>query len=260
MSFPTLFISHGAPDLLLGDSPTRAFLSGLGRRLGRPRAVVVFSAHWLTPSPRIGACRTPQTIHDFFGFPEALYRLQYPAPGDPALARRIVERLTAAGLQAETDAERGLDHGVWVPLMLMYPQADIPVVPVSLQPALGPAHHLRLGEALAGLSEEGVLILGSGGLTHNLRELRPEDEAPPEWVSAFTEWVAGRLAANDRPALLDYRRLAPQAARNHPTEEHLLPLFSALGAAGPQTRARRLHAAYSYGALAMDAYAFEAPA
>jgi 4,5-DOPA dioxygenase extradiol len=260
MMLPSLFLSHGAPTLPLTDVPARTFLSGLGNHLPRPRAIIVVSAHWETESPVVSAVERNKTIHDFYGFPRPLYELSYPAPGLPSLATDIAELLRGAGLSCGIDTARGLDHGAWVPLLLMYPQADIPVLQLSVQPHLGPAHHLKLGRALARLRGEGVLIIGSGSLTHDLSEFRGQRlEAPaPDWVSRFGNWFGEKLEARQTSDLLDYRRLAPFALKNHPSEEHLLPLYAALGAAGAQWRAERLHASATYGILRMDVYAFDA--
>jgi 4,5-DOPA dioxygenase extradiol len=256
---PALFVSHGAPTLPLETSAANAFLSGLGREIGRPRAILVVSAHWETDAPAVSAASAPETIYDFYGFPRELHRLRYPAPGAPQLAQRAAGLLRAQGLPAVIDPARGLDHGAWTPLILMYPEADIPVTQLSVQPAAGPAHHYRLGEALRPLRDEGVLILGSGGITHNLHEFRGRgrDDAPPAWVAEFNEWIAAVLQSARWQDLVDYRARAPQAARNHPTEEHLLPLFVAAGAVREQGRAARLHASYAYGVIGMDAYRFD---
>ncbi|MEW5889019.1 MAG: class III extradiol ring-cleavage dioxygenase [Pseudomonadota bacterium] len=258
-SLPTLFVSHGAPTLALAPGKTGEALAALARALPRPRAVLMISAHWDTAAPRLSAAAAPATLHDFYGFPEALYRIRYPAPGAPELARRVQALLQAAGLPAALDTQRGLDHGAWVPLRLMYPEADIPVAQLSLQSGRGAAHHHRLGAALAPVGDEDVLVIGSGSMTHNLGDLAfdaPAAEAVP-YVGDFRAWMHDRLAEGDVAALLDYRRRAPGARRAHPTEEHLAPLFAALGAAGERSRARRVHNEVSYGALAMDAYLFE---
>ena len=220
---------------------------------------MVASAHWETTQPEVSAVATNDTIHDFHGFPPALYAMRYPAPGDAALAQRAVALLLQAGLAARCDTGRGLDHGAWVPLTLMYPAHDIPVLQVSLQPPLGPAHHWHIGRALAPLREDNVLVIGSGSFTHNLGRLRrtAPDAAPPADVEAFAEWMHGALQEHRIADLLAYRTKAPYAVAQHPTDEHLLPLFVALGAAGPQARASRLHASTTYGALRMDAYAFD---
>jgi 4,5-DOPA dioxygenase extradiol len=257
---PTIFLSHGSPMLALQDSPARRFLQGLGKSLERPKAIVVVSAHWETRGgPAVSLAQQPGTIHDFGGFPRALFEMQYPAPGAPQAAERAATLLEAHGIPAGRSAQRGLDHGAWVPLSLMYPDADIPVAQLSIVHGASPAEHERLGQALAALRSEGVLLVGSGSLTHNLYEFRGQgiDAPVPHWVSEFEAWMKARLESSDRAALLDYRRAAPFAAQNHPTEEHLLPLFVAMGAAGPASRASQLHASFEHGVLAMDAYAFE---
>lgn len=257
---PTLFISHGSPMLAIQQSPAHDFLAGLGKALPRPAAILVVSAHWESDHDvAVSLAAQPDTIHDFGGFPRALFEIVYPAPGAPALARQAATLLEQAGLSVRTSTERGLDHGAWVPLRLMYPDADIPVAQVSLLRGATPAVHLRVGQALSVLREQGVLIIGSGSLTHNLYELRGHDidAGVPSWVSEFDGWMKARMDAGDTQALLDYRTRAPHAARNHPTDEHLMPLFVALGAAGNAARARRLHSSYEYGVLAMDAFAFD---
>lgn len=256
---PALFVSHGAPTLPLEPGPTRGFLAGLGAGLDKPQVILVVSAHWETKVPAISTTARPETIHDFGGFPEALYRMRYAAPGAPELAGRAVKLLAAAGLTAAGVPDRGLDHGAWVPLRLMFPQADIPVTQLAIQTHLGPEHHRRLGEALRPLRDEGVLIIASGSVTHNLREVGRHEYAasPPGWVSEFNDWLAAAVEAACTADLLDYRRIAPHAVRNHPTEEHLLPLFAALGAATPGVPPRRVHAGYTYGVLGMDVYRFD---
>ncbi len=257
--FPALFVSHGPPTIAVLDCPVRRFLEAYGAELGRPKAVLVVSAHWETSEPRVSATPEPGTIHDFYGFPEALYRIAYAAPGAPALAERTAGLLAAAGVTVEADGERGLDHGAWTPLMLLYPEADVPVAQLSIQTPLGPRHHHRLGEALRPLRKEGVLILGSGNVTHNLSavEFGNPDAPAPDWVAAFADWLATAVAEDRLEELLDYRRLAPFAVENHPREDHLLPLFAALGAGTPGRAGRRLHESFLHAALAMDAYAFD---
>lgn len=265
---PSLFLSHGSPMMALEPSPARDFLAGLGIRLPRPRAILAVSAHHdaaqeggratVTASPR------PPTIHDFGGFPDALFAMRYPAPGDPALARRIADRLAAHGLAVTVDAERGLDHGAWMPLSLLYPDADIPVVQLSIASHAPPEWHYALGQALAPLRDDGVLIVGSGSITHNLRayfSARPPIDAPAApWVTAFTDWIADRMAANAVDDLLHAVERAPHGRDNHPTPDHILPLFVAMGAGAEDDglHARRLHDSVTYAVLAMDAYAFGA--
>lgn len=255
---PVLFVSHGAPDLLLQPGRTGALWAELGSTLPRPRAILAVSAHWGSTRPTVNAAPRPETLHDFSGFPAALYAQRYEAPGAPALAQRVHERLSAAGLPVEVHGSRGLDHGAWAPLQLLYPAADIPVTQLSLQPAAGPEWHLRLGEALAPLRAEGVLILASGAITHNFGWLSWSAEAPPYGPAReFSDWIAAQLAGNRRDALLDYRRQAPHGTCAHPTEEHLHPLFVALGAGGKQPP-RRFVPEFTYGGLAMDVYLWDA--
>ena len=256
---PSVFVSHGSPTLALGPGATGRGLAGVAAALPRPKAIVVASAHWDAPRPSVSAAAHPETIHDFHGFPRPLYEIRYPAPGAPEVARRSHELLCAAGLDAALEG-RGLDHGAWVPLAFMYPQADVPVFQVAIQDGAGPAHHYRVGEALQPLASEGVLILGSGSATHNLREVRwgeGENEGVPDWVREFRAWLADRLEKGDVEALLDYRSRAPHAARNHPTEDHLLPLFVPLGAAGAGAKIERRNDLVTFGVLGMDAFVMQ---
>jgi 4,5-DOPA dioxygenase extradiol len=256
---PTLFLSHGSPMLAVQDSPAGRFLDGLGPALPRPRGIVVASAHFTSRECAVGGASHPATVHDFGAFPEALFRLRYPAPGDPALAREIAQRLAGVGMGAHVIPDHGLDHGVWVPLLRMYPQADLPVVPLSVDARGDAAVHHAVGRALASLRHEGVLVIGSGGFVHNLGDLdwRNPEAAPPAWAVEFTDWMHARLAAGDLPALLDWEHQAPHARRAHPTVEHLMPLFVALGAAGEDAAVRNLHRSNEFGSLALDAFAFD---
>ncbi len=257
-ALPTLYVSHGAPTLALEPGKTGPALAALGQELPRPEAILMVSAHWETSRPAASTALQPETIYDFGGFPDALYRMTYPALGAPDIARRAKALLDAAGIGSDLDARRGLDHGAWVPLRYLYPAADIPVTQLSIQPNLNPQHHYLVGQALRPLTEAGVLIIGSGSLTHNLRELRMSagGVTTQPYAAAFQEWVYQAVNTNDVAALLDYRRLAPEAVRAHPTDEHFLPFFVALGAAGDSLSARRVNDEITYGALAMDAYLF----
>lgn len=256
---PSLFVSHGAPTFALEPGLAGPRLTALGRQLPRPHAVLVVSPHWMTPSPRVGTSAQPETIHDFGGFDPALYRIQYPVRGHEALARRAVEQLTQAGWPAQADAQRGLDHGAWVPLMHLYPQADVPVFQVSLPSRLDAQGAWAFGQALAPLADEGVLIVGSGSLTHNLYEFRASHGADAPYVEAFSAWVREAVEQGDRARLLRTLNDAPDARRAHPTEEHFWPLLVAAGAAdagdGPPPAAV-IEGGITYGVLAMDAYAF----
>ena len=254
---PALFISHGSPMLALDPGASDAPLKRLARELPRPKAILVVSAHWETPDLRITASLMPDTWHDFYGFPPELYAVQYPAAGSPELAQRVAELLAEAGLPATLDPERPLDHGAWVPLSLMYPEADIPVVQLSLPSRLGAPMQHRVGAALRKLRDEGILLIGSGSITHNLGELdwRAGPEAIAPWAREFRDWMVEKLQADDEAALHDYRRQAPWAARNHPSDEHLLPLFFARGAGGGGMRVE--HSGFTLGSLGMDIYRFD---
>lgn len=240
---PSVFVSHGSPALAIEQGPSRDFLSGLGRRLGSPKAIVCVSAHWETEEVCVSLDPAPETIHDFYGFPPELYRLRYPAPGDPALGRRIVGLIP----HARAAERRGFDHGVWSPLQLMYPDASIPVVGISVQTGRDARRHYEVGRALAGLRDEGILILGSGSATHNLREM---GRSGPH-VTEFEQWLCSAVTAGRTEDLLRWEELAPHAKRNHPTPEHLLPLFAPLGAAGTGAPGAVLNRVFEYSSLSM---------
>ena len=257
MTQPSLFVSHGSPMLAVTETPAKKFLTGLSTILPRPHAILVVSAHWETASPTVNAVAQNETIHDFFGFPRALYDLSYPAPGDALLAQRIADRLGASGFSTGLDRARGLDHGAWIPLMLAWPAADIAVLQLSIQTARGPRYALSIGRALAPLREEGVLIIGSGSFTHDLGRFRGQPANAPESadVGEFSAWMDEAIGRGDIEALLDYRNRAPYARRQHPSEEHLLPLFTVMGASAADN-ARCLHRSTEHAILRMDAYGF----
>ncbi len=278
MDLPSLFVSHGSPMIALEPAATGAFLQRLGPALdgsfGRPRAVLAVSAHTTAREPVLLAAAQHDTVHDFGGFPVALYRLRYDAPGAPALAGDVEALLRRAGLPVRRQDLGGLDHGIWTVLRYLYPGADVPVLPLALVPDMPPAQLFALGEALLPLRSRGVLVLGSGSITHNLRLVfanRPGAGSPrhvadtagsaemPE-SRAFRNWMADKSAARDWDALFDYRRAAPHAALMHPTDEHLLPWYPAAGAGGRDAAPLRLHAGVSLGCLGMDSYAFGASA
>ncbi|MBI2253679.1 MAG: dioxygenase [Proteobacteria bacterium] len=257
---PVAFISHGSPTLAFDNVPARDFLVRLGSLLPRPKAIVCISAHWEAAVPSVTGSDTPGTIHDFYGFPQVLYELRYDAPGDPALAARIVGLLEAGGHAPAIDYDRGLDHGAWSPLLLAYPQSGIPVVQLSLLHRHSPADHIALGRLLAPLRDEGVLILGSGGAVHNLRALDWHNQSGiPEWASAFDDWLTANIVAGNFDALSDYRVRAPNASIAHPSEDHILPLFVSLGAAAGNLatiEGSQLHRGFTFGSLGMSSYAW----
>ena len=267
-TMPTLFVSHGSPMIALETAAAGAFMQRLGpaldRTFGRPRAIVAISAHSVAREPVLLAADAHHTVHDFGGFPDALYELHYDAPGASALAPRVEQLLRDAGLPIHRLGEGGLDHGIWIPLRFSYPDADVPVLPLAYPAHWPPARLFALGRALAPLRDDGVLVLGSGSMTHNLRMVfgggRPAvDAAEVPESAAFRAWFAARGTAADWPALFDYRAQAPHAALMHPTDEHLLPWYVAAGA-GHDAPALRVHDSLTYGCLAMDAYAFGAGA
>ncbi len=251
---PSLFISHGAPTFALEPGAAGRQLTAPGRELPRPEAVLVVSPHWTTVAPRVATSARPRTIHDFGGFDAGLFDIRYPADGHPALAARAIEILRAAGWPAVADPARGLDHGAWVPLLHLYPDADVPVFQVSMPSSLDTVSAFAFGRALAPLASEGVLIVGSGSLTHNLHALRfgmEQDEPSAE----FARWVRESVARGDRERVLRALELAPHARRAHPTPEHYLPLPVAAGAA-PDGAADVLEGGMTYGVLAMDSFVF----
>ena len=251
MTQPSLFISHGAPDLALSDSPARHFLEQLGGALARPDAIVIASAHHEARGVAVRAPARFRTWHDFGNFDPRLFEMRYEPPGATALADEIVAMLAAVGLNPRREASDLIDHGAWVPLSLMFPAADVPVVMVSIDPSRDSHWHARIGAALAPLRERNVLLIGSGSISHNLRAIfsaRPG--ADRAWIEDFTDWLEDTIRAGDGPALLDAMAEAPEAQRNHPTDEHLLPLFFAFGA-GSRAPGRRLHHSYTHDLLAM---------
>ncbi|MBV6633606.1 MAG: dioxygenase [Alphaproteobacteria bacterium] len=262
MAMPnSLFVSHGAPNLLESDVPARSFLKRLGNDLPKPRAILAVSAHYETAVPTIGLAAAPETIHDFFGFSPSLHAFNYPAKGMPALATQIADDLAAEGIEVARDEGRGLDHGIWVPLALAYPDADIPVIPFSIQPDADAAHHLAIGQALAKVVPSDVLVVATGSMTHNLSAFRGHeiDAPPPDWVSSFADWIEVESKAGDLDRLVSFAQQAPNAGENHPTDEHFLPFFVALGVAAGRGdwRGTPLHRSYTFGVLAMDTYRFD---
>ena len=254
---PALFISHGAPTFALEPGVAGAALTALGRRLPTLQAVLVVSPHWITPGWRVTASSQPATMHDFGGFPDALYELRYPAPGDPALAGDVVRLLAGAGLVAVIDEQRGLDHGAWVPMRHLLPAATTPVLQLSMPASLDAAGALQLGQALRPLRELGVLVVGSGSLTHNLGEFRGPANGEASYVADFVRWTRKAVTTRDADALVNYRRRAPHAERAHPTEEHFLPLLVAVGAASGTDRVEVIEGGTVYGMLSMESYVFE---
>ena len=248
-------------DVGLDTNCGHQFLKSLGNRLGRPRAIIATSPHFAAREPQVVADAHPAMIYDFGGFPAELSQIVYRAPGDPALAGEVAELIAAADLPVHLVGERGFDHGSWVPLSLIWPDADVPVVQLSIQPEQGAGYHLALGRALEPLRDRDVLTIGTGAMTHNLQELmasglKPADAPAEAWAKDFADWVADRAREGAIDDLVHYRGRAPAATRAHPADDHFLPFFVAMGAAGEGTKGERIHASIEYAAMAMDAYEF----
>lgn len=255
-SMPVLFVSHGSPMHAIQPSEAAIAWAQQAAQIPRPRAILMVSAHWESSLPLVGGAPLPQTIYDFGGFPDELYRIRYAAHGAPELAQRVLVLLQAAGFKGGVEGCRGLDHGAWVPLLKMYPQADVPVLQLSVQPELGATHHLALGRAIAALRDEGVLIIGSGHMTHNLRDFMMSWRGAKSdgYAMAFRDWIAGNLERGDTAALIDWEDKAPHARRAHPTPEHFMPLFVALGAGEESGVPHRFHDGFEQDVLSMDAW------
>ncbi|MCX2525296.1 DODA-type extradiol aromatic ring-opening family dioxygenase [Larsenimonas rhizosphaerae] len=250
-----LFISHGSPLEALDHSKSALAWQALASRLPRPTRILIVSAHWTASPLRLTASKAPETIHDFYGFPAPLYDIRYPAPGEPELAHDIAEHLNACEFEAQVDARRGLDHGMWAPLRHLYPEADISTVGLSINARKRPEWHYRLGQQLAGALDEETLLISSGSVTHNLADIRGSDPTIAAYVEAFQDWISSHLQTRQDDELMHYRDLAPDAQRAHPSDEHLLPLFVTLGAADASAP-ERFNPVVADTALAMDAYLF----
>ena len=253
---PSIFLSHGAPTFASNPGVAGPLLAALGKAIPKPDAVIVVSPHWMTPQVLVSAAVKPPTIHDFGGFPVSLYSLQYPVPGHPLLAARAVEVLKKAGWKATEHPVRGLDHGAWIPLRYIYPLADVPVFQVSMPSALNANTAFLFGQALAPLASHGVMIVGSGSLTHNLGEFGNSEVNSAPYVDEFVRWVRSAILRRDTQSLVDAMNLAPHALRAHPTIEHFLPLLVALGAAPNLESVAVIEGGIQHSVLSMESYAF----
>lgn len=272
--FPPLFLSHGAPNMALHDTPVRDFMRELGSKYQKPDAIIAVSAHFETKGTAVVSDSNPEMIYNFRGFEAELYEVKYPAKGNPGLAQEIIGLLQNADIHADEITKRGYDHGTWVPLSLVYPDADIPIVQVSIDPDASAEYHYKLGQALSSFPDRNIAIIGTGNITHNLPALFSKGQDPEldanikGYIAEFLEWFDIQLESNHLENLLNYRKAAPFAAENHPTDEHLLPIYVALGAANgnvpqkinaqikPQKKAKKIHASYNFDFLAMDAWEF----
>ncbi|XP_004495442.1 extradiol ring-cleavage dioxygenase-like [Cicer arietinum] len=255
----TFYISHGSPTLAIDETiPAWKFLKQWKEVFPhRPSAILVISGHWDTSVPTVNVVQHNQTIYDFSGFPRSMYKLKYPAPGAPQLARKVKELIEASGLsRVDEDKKRGLDHGTWVPLMLMYPEADIPVCQLSVSSQRDGTYHYNLGKALAPLKDEGVLIVGSGSATHNMRAIGHRDSPPPAWALAFDSWLKKSLVEGRYDDINHYDEKAPYAKVAHPWPDHFFPLHVAMGAAGENSKARVIHESWDGGAFSYASFGF----
>ncbi|MBN9673073.1 DODA-type extradiol aromatic ring-opening family dioxygenase [Roseibium aggregatum] len=256
-SISPVFLAHGAPTLALEDTAASRFLKSFAAGQPKPEAILVLSAHWETDGLKLSAPGPLRTYHDFYGFPKPLYEISYPARAEEKRVDETARLLEENGYDVELDSEWGLDHGAWVPLSLAFPSADIPVTALSLPNGSTPSSLYALGKALSPLKEKGVLIVGSGSTTHNLRAIRPQGTAPEDWAVRFDNWVDRGLQTGTSDYFRDLND-APDFRLNHPTEEHLLPLFFAFGAGGPDAHPELLHRSYEYGSLSMSYFRFAA--
>lgn len=254
---PSLFIAHGAPNLAIEQNDYTAFLNTISQSLPKPEAIVMFSAHWEEQGQRVGASERYDMIYDFYGFPMELYDVRYPAVGHSQLVRQIVNLLESSGIHAQTDANRGLDHGAWVVLRMMYPNADVPVVTMSVNPTLTNEQQYAIGKAISGLRQEGVLIIGSGGTVHNLRKVKWGAKQTEPWAKEFDEWLNDSITSWDIVRLFDYERLAPHAHEAVPRNEHFIPLLLAMGAADDVRIGQRIYDGYEYGTLSYNCWQFQ---
>ena len=257
-SLPTVFISHGPPTLLFENIPAREFLKDLGKTYRNVDAVLCISAHWMTSKPIVNAVEENDTIHDFYGFPPELYQLEYPASGSPKLAQRTADLINNSGLSCEVDNTRGLDHGAWVPAMLMFPNLEVPILQLSIQQNMNPEAHHELGKAIGSLRHERVLILGSGGAVHPLgyAPLRPGAKTD-QWAYDFDSWLTKSVTQGDYSALIDYSNVAPYPERAHPYPDHYMPIITTMGAAGEGAKGEAIHHSWFWGDMGMGAYEFK---
>jgi 4,5-DOPA dioxygenase extradiol len=253
---PSYFFAHGAPSIVLEHNDYTQLLKTFREHTPRPKAIVLFSAHWEETVQSIGAAETYETIYDFGGFQDELYRMTYPAPGDRTLSEQVQSLFSKHNIQSVLDEKRGLDHGAWAILKLLYPEADIPVIALSVNRLLSNEQQYQMGQALSELREQNVLIIGSGGTVHNLRRLNWGSEGIDEWAGQFDNWLQEKLETWDTEALFHYRELAPYAREAVPTSEHFIPLLLAMGTGDANRQAKLIHRSYQYGNLSLSCWQF----
>ncbi|OCT10718.1 dioxygenase [Paenibacillus pectinilyticus] len=253
---PSYFFAHGAPSIVLEDNTYTQLLKNFKDNNPRPKAIVLFSAHWEESVQTVSAAKTYETIYDFGGFQDELYTMTYPAKGDRSLSEHVQALFEKQGIQSVLNEGRGLDHGAWAVLKLLYPEADIPVVALSVNRHLSNEQQYQIGKALGELREKDVLIIGSGGTVHNLRRLNWQSEGNDDWAEQFDNWLQNKLESWDTEALFQYHELAPNAQTAVPTSEHFIPLFLAMGSGDSNRQAKLLHRSYQYGNLSLSCWQF----
>jgi len=253
---PSLFLAHGSPMLAVQDTAYTKFLEELGQKINKPKAIVIFTAHWESEIMTISSPADEYgTIYDFMGFPEELYQIKYPAKGSKEIVALLEDKFSVKGIQTKRDTSRGLDHGSWTLLSRLYPKADIPVVQVSVNPFLTPSEQYDIGLAINELGKEDILIIGSGVTVHNLRALKWEQTEPEDWAIQFDDWLIDRISKKDFTSLLNFEQLAPHAQLAVPRPEHFVPFFIAMGS-GTLDNARIIHRSYEMGTLSYLCLAF----
>ncbi|ASS74058.1 dioxygenase [Tumebacillus algifaecis] len=253
---PALFLAHGSPLLAIQDNEYARFLTQLGSQY-KPKAIIIFTAHWEKETLTVSYMdQSYDTIYDFYGFPEEMYNIKYPAKGSTAVADQVIARFAAHNIPVQKDTTRGLDHGSWVLLRRMYPDANIPVVQISIHPFLSPEEQFKIGQALQGLGQEDIMIIGSGVTVHNLRIIKWEQTTPEPWAVEFDDWLLEKFNAGDQEALFHYDQLAPHARLAVPRPEHFVPLFIAAGSGDPSTAPQVIHRSYELGTLSYLSLAF----
>jgi len=254
---PSFFIAHGAPSLAIEKHQYTEFLNGLAAQFPRPKAIVLFSAHWESTTQKVSGAASYETIYDFSGFPDELYQIEYPASGDKALAQEIQALLAKEGVPAQIDPVRGLDHGAWVVLHLTYPNADIPVIALSVNRYLSNEEQYQIGKALGSLREQDILIIGSGGTSHNLRRLEWGAKQVTGWAAEFEQWIEDKIMKWDTDSLFQYDKLAPYAREAVPTPEHFIPLLLAMGTGDAKKQATLMHRSFQLGSLSLVCWQFD---
>jgi len=253
----SIFVGHGAPTIIWEENEFTDLLKDYSKTIPKPKGIIIFSAHWESPVQLIGSSQNYEMIYDFYGFPDELYKTTYPVSGDVRLAREIHSTLRDHDIPSTFDSTRGIDHGAWTMLKLLYPKADIPVVTMSVNTELSPLEHYKIGESLRKLKEKDYLIICSGGIVHNLRTLKFDAKNVDSWASEFNNWIKDKVQTGDLEALLDYQNSAPNSRLAVPTKEHFINLLIALGTSTTNNKPKLLKSIFQHGNLSLDLWEFE---